>query len=65
MGGLNGRFDSACVLSACTLTNSCSGQRSAVSAPPNTHPVSMQMHRFTHSGASAGVWPYTTLARAR
>ena len=33
------------------------GQRSAVSVPPNTQPVSRQIVLLIHSGSGSGVWP--------
>ena len=40
-----------------TETSSRSGQRSAVSLPPNTQPVSMQIVSLTHAASGTGVWP--------
>ena len=50
------RLGSTCC-AAGTETSSFSGQRSAVSLPPNTQPVSMLIVRFSHSGSGTGVWP--------
>ena len=48
-----------------TETSSRSGQRSAVSFPPNTQPVSMLIVLLSHSGSATGVCPYTTVALPR
>ena len=40
-----------------TTTSSRSGQRSAVSLPPKTQPVSMQIVLLTQSASGVGVWP--------
>ena len=57
-----GRPGTAYCRRAGTATSLRSGQRSAVSAPPNTQPVSMSTVSCFHRGASTGVWPYTTSA---
>ena len=53
--GMNGRTGSAYVFFAGTDTSSFSGQRRAVSLPPNTQPVSMLIVLLSHSGSGTGV----------
>ncbi len=52
--GLTGSYQTR---SAGTVTISRSGQRSAVSLPPKTAPVSRQMVLFSHVASGTGVWP--------
>ena len=44
-------------IAAGTETSSISGQRSAVSVPPKTQPVSRQIVPFSQSASGVGVWP--------
>ncbi|CAM5579070.1 hypothetical protein SALBM217S_02879 [Streptomyces griseoloalbus] len=53
----SGRTGSYQTRSAGTSTSSRSGQRSAVSLPPNTAPVSRQMVLFSQVASGTGVWP--------
>ena len=53
----NGRAGSYQTRSAGTETSSRSGQRSAVSLPPKTQPVSRHIVWLTHSGSGVGVCP--------
>ncbi len=52
--GLTGSYQTR---SAGTSTSSRSGQRSAVSFPPKTAPVSRQMVLFSQVACKTGVWP--------
>ena len=53
----SGRVGSYQTLSAGTSTSSRSGQRSAVSLPPKTAPVSRQMVLLSQVASGTGVWP--------
>ena len=55
--GSSGRIGSQCCWWARTDASSRSGQRSAVSEPPKTQPVSMQIVPFNQSASGTGVCP--------